>query len=270
MSKLIPGWQNPGVLEAVFDQLSDALVLYDPEFKITGVNHSAERLFGMTSEEMLGKNCQEVFKCNVCIAECGVLESLGSAPEVPCTTVKLNNGNGTERLVVMRTRQMFDGQGKVAGVVATIKDITEEAAPERRAIIAESSAMVEVLNFVRRVALSEAATILLEGENGTGKDLVAKALHYQGPRQAEPFIAVNCAAIPETLLESELFGYEKGAFTDARAQKRGIFELADKGTLFLDEIGEIPLMLQAKLLRVLEEQSFRRLGGSRTSNWICG
>ena len=121
--------------------------------------------------------------------------------------------------------------------------------------------MREVLNFVRRVAASEATTILLEGENGTGKDLIAKTLHYQSLRQAEPFIAINCAAIPDTLLESELFGYEKGAFTDARAQKRGIFELADKGTLFLDEIGEIPLMLQAKLLRVLEEQSFRRLGG---------
>ena len=121
--------------------------------------------------------------------------------------------------------------------------------------------MREVLNFVRRVAASEATTILLEGENGTGKDLIGKTLHYQSLRQAEPFIAINCAAIPETLLESELFGYEKGAFTDARAQKRGIFELADRGTLFLDEIGEIPLMLQAKLLRVLEEQSFRRLGG---------
>ena len=121
--------------------------------------------------------------------------------------------------------------------------------------------MREVMNFVRRVAASEATTILLEGENGTGKDLVAKTLHYQSVRQAEPFIAINCAAIPETLLESELFGYEKGAFTDARSQKRGIFELADKGTLFLDEIGEIPLMLQAKLLRVLEEQTFRRLGG---------
>jgi transcriptional regulator with PAS, ATPase and Fis domain len=117
------------------------------------------------------------------------------------------------------------------------------------------------MNFVRRVSASEATTILLEGENGTGKDLIAKTLHYQSMRQAEPFIAINCAAIPETLLESELFGYEKGAFTDARSQKRGIFELADKGTLFLDEIGEIPLMLQAKLLRVLEDQTFRRLGG---------
>ena len=126
--------------------------------------------------------------------------------------------------------------------------------------------MRDVLNFVRRVAPSEATTMLIEGENGTGKDLIAKTLHYQSLRQAEPFIAINCAAIPETLLESELFGYEKGAFTDARSQKRGIFELADKGTLFLDEIGEIPLMLQAKLLRVLEEQTFRRLGGLKDIN----
>jgi PAS domain S-box-containing protein len=261
MSKITPGWQKTSVLEAVFDQLSDALVLYDPEFKITGVNNSAEKLFGMSSEEMLGKHCQEIFKCSVCEPGCGVLAGLNQAPSSSNATVTLNTGNGMERLVVMRTTQMFDDDGHLSGVVATIKDITEEAAPEKRAIIAESAPMREVLNFVRRVAASEATTILLEGENGTGKDLVAKTLHYQSLRQAEPFIAINCAAIPETLLESELFGYEKGAFTDARAQKRGIFELADKGTLFLDEIGEIPLMLQAKLLRVLEDQSFRRLGG---------
>ena len=130
-----------------------------------------------------------------------------------------------------------------------------------QAVIAESTVMLEILDFVRRIAVSDAATILLDGENGTGKDLIARTLHDQSRRQAEPFITVNCAAIPGTLLESELFGYEKGAFTDARARKRGIFELADRGTLFLDEIGEIPPMLQAKLLRVLEERTFRRLGG---------
>ncbi len=114
---------------------------------------------------------------------------------------------------------------------------------------------------MRRIAASHAGTVLLDGESGTGKDLIAKALDYQSLRQAEPFIAVNCAAIPATLLESELFGYERGAFTDAHARKRGIFELADRGTLFLDEVGEIPLILQAKLLRVLEDRTFRRLGG---------
>ena len=261
MSKLTPTWQKTSVLEAVFDQLSDALVLYDPEFHITGVNRAAEKLFGMASEELLGKHCQDVFKCSLCEPNCGVLVGLNQAPAAPHSTVQLHTENGMERLVVMRTTQMFDAEGRLEGVIATIKDITEEAAPQKREVIAESAAMREVLNFVRRVGASEATTILLEGENGTGKDLVAKTLHYQSLRQAEPFIAINCAAIPDSLLESELFGYEKGAFTDARSQKRGIFELADKGTLFLDEIGEIPLMLQAKLLRVLEEQSFRRLGG---------
>ena len=266
MPKLTPDWDQTSVLRAVFDQLSDALVLYDPEFIITGVNRATERLFGMSSEEMVGRHCQEVFHCSVCEPNCGVLAGINQGQNPPTSTVRLHTDNGTERLVVMKTSQLTDGNGRVEGVVATIKDITEEAAPQKREIIADSPSMREVLNFVRRVAASEATTILLEGENGTGKDLIAKTLHYQSVRQAEPFIAINCAAIPETLLESELFGYEKGAFTDARSQKRGIFELADKGTLFLDEIGEIPLMLQAKLLRVLEEQSFRRLGGLKDIN----
>jgi PAS domain S-box-containing protein len=261
MSKLTPGWQRSSVLEAVFDQLSDALVLYDPDFCVTGVNRAAEKLFGMSAEEMLGKHCQDVFRCSLCEPGCGVLVGLNQATGAPNTTVRLHTDNGMERLVVMRTNQMFNEEGQLTGVVATIKDVTDEASPQKREVIGESGPMREVMNFVRRVAASEATTILLEGENGTGKDLIAKTLHYQSLRQAEPFIAINCAAIPETLLESELFGYEKGAFTDARSQKRGIFELADKGTLFLDEIGEIPLMLQAKLLRVLEDQTFRRLGG---------
>jgi DNA-binding NtrC family response regulator len=127
--------------------------------------------------------------------------------------------------------------------------------------IAESPSMRHVVNFVRRVAPTAASTILLDGESGTGKDVLATFLHHHSHRRSAPFLAINCAAIPETLLESELFGYEKGAFTDARALKKGILEMARGGTVFLDEIGEMPLALQAKLLRVLEEQTFRRLGG---------
>jgi len=248
-------------LEAVFDHLPDALVLFDTNQVITGVNSAAERMFGLSAPQMVGRKCQQVFQCESCEPGCGLLAGLSEIPVQTNSTLRLNADNGRSRLAVIRTRQLYDEQGQLAGGMAIIKDITEESPSYRHEIIAESRSMREVLNFVRRVAASEATTILLEGENGTGKDLIAKTLHYQSLRQAEPFIAINCAAIPETLLESELFGYEKGAFTDARQQKRGIFELADRGTLFLDEIGEIPLMLQAKLLRVLEEQCFRRLGG---------
>jgi len=128
-------------------------------------------------------------------------------------------------------------------------------------IIGESPTVKRMLSLARKVAESEASSVLLQGESGTGKDLVAKAIHYASRRAESPFIAINCAAIPATLIESELFGYEKGAFTDAKARKEGLFEQAEGGTLFLDEIGELELGLQAKLLRVLEEGAFRRVGG---------
>jgi two-component system, NtrC family, response regulator AtoC len=128
-------------------------------------------------------------------------------------------------------------------------------------VIGKSAAITGMMTLARKVAASEASSVLLLGESGTGKDLVAKAIHYGSSRADQPFIAINCAAIPATLIESELFGHEKGAFTDARARKEGLFEQAQGGTLFLDEIGELELGLQAKLLRVLEEGSFRRVGG---------
>jgi len=130
-------------------------------------------------------------------------------------------------------------------------------------VVGISAKMAELMNFVRKVAESEATTILIQGESGTGKDLIAKAIHYESARQEKPFIAINCSAIPETLMEAELFGHEKGAFTDAKQMKKGLFEMADGGTLFLDEIGELSPLLQAKLLRVLEDQVIRRVGGVR-------
>jgi two-component system response regulator AtoC len=130
-------------------------------------------------------------------------------------------------------------------------------------IVSTSPKMMELMSFVRKVAASEATTILIQGESGTGKDLIAKAIHYESTRQERPFVAINCSAIPETLMEAELFGHEKGAFTDAKQMKKGLFEVADGGTLFLDEIGELSPLLQAKLLRVLEDQVIRRIGGVR-------
>jgi DNA-binding NtrC family response regulator len=130
-------------------------------------------------------------------------------------------------------------------------------------VVAVSPKMTELMSFVQKVAASEATTILIQGESGTGKDLVAKTIHYESSRQNGPFVAINCSAIPETLMEAELFGHEKGAFTDAKQMKKGLFESANGGTLFLDEIGELSPLLQAKLLRVLEDQVIRRVGGLR-------
>jgi len=130
-------------------------------------------------------------------------------------------------------------------------------------VVSVSPKMTELMNFVRKVASCEATTILIQGESGTGKDLIAKTIHYESSRHDKPFVAINCSAIPETLMEAELFGHEKGAFTDAKQMKKGLFEIADGGTLFLDEIGELSPVLQAKLLRVLEDQIIRRVGGIR-------
>jgi two-component system response regulator AtoC len=146
-----------------------------------------------------------------------------------------------------------------------VEQVRKERAREFnfRLIIGESPAMKKMLGLAAKVAESEVSSVLLQGESGTGKDLVAKAIHYGSQRADYPFVAVNCAALPATLIESELFGYEKGAFTDAKARKEGLFEQAEGGTLLLDEIGELELSLQAKLLRVLEEGAFRRVGGLR-------
>ena len=130
-------------------------------------------------------------------------------------------------------------------------------------VVAVSPKSTELMSFVQKVAASEATTILIQGESGTGKDLIAKAIHYESARQNGPFVAINCSAIPETLMEAELFGHERGAFTDAKAMKKGLFETANGGTLFLDEIGELSPLLQAKLLRVLEDQVIRRIGAVR-------
>ncbi len=130
-------------------------------------------------------------------------------------------------------------------------------------IIGDSRHMKQVLDMVRKVAKSDASTVLIQGESGTGKELIARAIHMESARKDQPFMAINCAALPETLLESELMGHEKGAFTDAKVQKRGLFEMSDGGTIFLDEIGDMELGMQAKLLRVLEERTFRRVGGTK-------
>ncbi|MGH9508026.1 MAG: sigma-54-dependent transcriptional regulator [Terriglobales bacterium] len=152
--------------------------------------------------------------------------------------------------------------GQLRAEVANLRDHAQRSLG-RLELVGSSPTMGKIMEFVRRIARSPASALLLQGESGTGKDLVAQIVHQQSDRAERPYVTVNCSAIPENLLEAELFGHEKGAFTDAKAMKKGLFEVADHGTLFLDEIGELPLLLQSKLLRALEDQSLRRIGGIR-------
>src|SRR6266542_706489 len=177
----------------------------------------------------------------------GLCAARNETPDLVLLDVRLQDMNGLEVL-----QKLKEGGEARASIMITA---------DPHDVIGDSQRMRDLMSFVNKVASSEATTILIQGESGTGKDLITRAIHFESRRKDKPLTVINCSAIPETLMESELFGYEKGAFTDAKAMKKGLFEQADGGTLFLDEIGELSGLLQAKLLRVLEEQVVRRVGG---------
>ena len=274
-------------LGKILDLVEDAIISVDSEQRIVVFNRGAERLFGYAAAEILGRSVEVVLPSRFVrihgihvVGLSRASEALGSRPErqkifarrrngeefaTEASIVKSQGEDGWNVTVILREFQArtSSGERRTLGrsVIAVREDDTE--APSSPDLIAGSESMRQVLKFAERVAASEASTILIEGESGVGKDVLARFIHENSRRRSNAFVAVNCAAIPETLLESELFGYEKGAFTDARNQKRGILEVASGGTVLLDEIGELPLTLQAKLLRVLEEHEFRRLGGTK-------
>jgi PAS domain S-box-containing protein len=270
-------------LATAVDSIGEGVICSSVDGTVTFMNPPSEVWTGWSRADALGRRLDEVVRL--------VKATGGAAVELPAAGV-LTNGlprdlesgvlmvakDGTVRSIDGNFAPIRDHAGHATGVVLILLAAQHKPFPEEPAaavrgpelsnfnglsIIAKSEAMQQLLKFACRVAESEASTILIEGESGVGKDLVARFVHESSRRSGNEFLAVNCAAIPETLLESELFGYEKGAFTDARAQKRGILELASGGTVFLDEVGELPTSLQAKLLRVLEEYRFRRLGGTK-------
>ena len=278
-------------LAATLDALGEGVITLDGTGCVTYMNPAAEGWTGWKQREALGKHIDEIFK--IIDRESRrpnnefVFRALreGSVELIPGSSLSVEisgasvllSKDGMERPVGGSAAPVRDHLDRISGAVVAFGSVRfEDRAKQTQPtgvfdagkfqVIAESSTMRELMTFSRRIAASGVSAILLQGESGTGKDVIAKFLHRESPRRDHPFVAINCAAIPETLLESELFGYEKGAFTDARAQKKGVLDLADGGTVFLDEIGEIPLHLQAKLLRVLEEQSFRRLGGIKDVN----
>jgi transcriptional regulator with PAS, ATPase and Fis domain len=257
---------GPDQVIAVVTDLVDAGAVFavDASGKVLFWSKGAEKLFGLPAESVLGKPCAETLGCEEGQDPCGLAE-LGS---IKAQIVNPKRANG-ERVTCYRTaRAFFDPEGQFAGALEFLQpQASTETVNGKHSnsetfhgILSRDPAMLEAIKIIRNVAETE-ATVLIRGESGTGKELVARALHQESPRHHQPFLAINCAALTPSLLESELFGHVKGAFTGAVRTHAGLFQRAHGGTLFLDEVAELPLELQAKLLRVLQEQSFIPVGG---------
>jgi PAS domain S-box-containing protein len=273
-------------LTSTLRALGEGVISVDRSGAVMVLNDAAEAWTGWTADEARGKTVQDVLLLVDAASDQRVMTLLdgvlaeGEMGDIG-SSVLLVAKTGERRPVEGSIAPIRNHEGEISGAVivfgaagAAPATPPDSGTGEKKKdddgismgdfkIVASSPKMKAVLRFARRVAESEASTILIEGESGTGKDVIAQFMHHFGNRRKGPFVSLNCAAIPDTLIESELFGYEKGAFTDARTAKAGILEIASGGTIFLDEIGEMPVQLQAKLLRVLEEQTFRRLGGIR-------
>ncbi len=253
--------------EAVLRSISDGVFTVDREFRIRCFNRAAQELTGYTSDEALGRPCHEVFRINVCPDACALRYTLQSGEPVMDLAATLLTRDGREVPVSLSTSVLRDRDGEVIGGVETFRDLTQMEHLRREVhqrysvddIIGKSPRMQALFDILGPVARGE-SPVLLQGESGTGKELFARALHRLSGRADGPFVAVNCGALPEALVESELFGYRKGAFTGATRDKPGRVAVAEGGTLFLDEIGDLPPPAQVKLLRFLQEMEYEPVG----------
>ena len=256
--------------EVILDCITEGVFTVDPDFVVTSFNHAAEEITGIPREEAIGLPCCEVFRANICESACALHRSLETGKPVVNKPVVIMTARGREVPIRVSTAILKDPEGRVLGGVETFRDLTqvEELRKELKQrytfadMISKSRKMHEVFSILPQIAESD-STVLIESESGTGKELLARAIHSLSHRKDGPFIAVNCGALPDALLESELFGYLAGAFTDAKRDKPGRFTLAEGGTIFLDEIGDISPALQVRLLRVLQEREFEPLGAIR-------
>ncbi len=257
--------------EAVLSSISDGVFTIDGRGLITCFNRAAEKITGYTRQDAIGQPCHTIFKSSICKDTCVLRYTMETDRPVVDLMVYIQTADGEEIPVSISTALFRDNDGKVVGGVETFRDLRQVESLRKQVeesysfadIVTKSPKMTRILDILPTIAESE-STVLVTGESGTGKELVARAIHSLSPRAKGRFVAINCAGIPDTLLEAELFGYEAGAFTGAVKAKPGRFALADGGTLFLDEIGDMPLQLQAKLLRVLQDGSYEPLGGVRT------
>jgi PAS domain S-box-containing protein len=254
----------------IFENIPHGIFTVDHRGRVTSFNRAAERITGWASDEVLGRPCSEVFRSSHCENACFLRHSIEEGDIYRDREVRIIRRDGSRILVAVSTAAMRDDEGNVVGGVEMVRDLSDVEALRRQIkanytcedIVSKSASMRGVRELLPLVARSQ-STVLIEGEPGTGKELVARAIHNLGPRKDKPFVAVNCGAIPDTLVESELFGHVKGAFTDAKTDRPGRFAMAEGGTLLLDEVGEVSPAVQVKLLRVLQEREYIPLGGHR-------
>ncbi len=257
--------------EAILESISDGVFTVDTSWEITYFNRAAENITGIKREEALGRRCSDVFRSSICEGSCYLQKTMETEGEVinkPCFII---NSEGDKIPVTISTAVLRDSCGNITGGAETFRDLSDIEILKRKlsesnnagTMNSHSPLMHRIFDILPAIASSR-STVLIEGETGTGKEVLARTIHSLGNDPESPFIAVNCGALPDTLLESELFGYKKGAFTGAGFDKPGRFALAGSGTIFLDEIGEISPALQVRLLRVLQEHTFEPLGSVKT------
>jgi len=257
--------------DVILESIADGVFTIDQGWRVTSFNRAAEEITGIRREEAVGQPCKDVLKADVCENGCALRQTMITGQPVINKPVHIVDAHGQRKSITISSALLKDGEGQIIGGVETFRDMTvvEELRKQLRKqyscedIISRSHNVEQLFDVLPRVAESD-CTVLIEGETGTGKELFARALHSLSPRREKPFVAVNCSALPDTLLESELFGYKAGAFTDAKQDKPGRFALAQNGTLFLDEIGDVSPAVQVKLLRVLQDKTYERVGGVET------
>ena len=262
---------DPRYGNLIFDNIPHGIFTVDADGRVTSFNSAAETITGWSRDEVLGRPCRDVFQSNHCRDRCFLFESIEDGEPHRDCEVKILQRDGTRLPVAVSTASLRSADGQIVGGVEMFRDLSEVNTLRRELraaytcddIISKSAAMKGVRELLPLVAKSD-STVLVEGEPGTGKELVARAIHNLGPRRTGPFVAVNCGALPDTLVEAELFGYARGAFTDAKTEKPGRFAMAEGGTLLLDEIGDVSSAVQVKLLRVLQEKEYVPLGATRS------
>jgi PAS domain S-box-containing protein len=258
-------------LLTIVDSISDGVFAVNTDLQITFLNKAAERITGYKAREAIGKPCNEIFRSNICENQCVLKETIATKKPVVNRPVCMTNKAGKRVPISISSALLKDLNGRIIGGVETFRDLDLverlrrdfAARYKMENIVSRDKKMLEMFEILPTIAESD-STVLIEGETGTGKELVARGLHNLSPRKKEAFVAINCGALPDNLLESELFGYVAGAFTDAKKAKKGRFALAEKGTLFLDEIADISVAMQVKLLRVLQEKSYMPLGATES------